>query len=162
MAMLYSDILTREKIKAGKYIVDKFMAEGWEVRCAAWLLHGSMPEDDEWYPGYEIDKEWALHVFVPHYTIEVLTGAYKRIAALRDDCIDRMYGDALAEDYFRVSVEALDNMLARWFINLPAHPVEHPVGERLHFSSNHIRDGFVYNLKQTAGPEREGEWNTKL
>ena len=160
--MLYSDILTREKIKAGKHIVDEFIAEGWEVHCAAWLLHGSVSEDDEWYPGYEIIKEWKLHVFVPHDDHETWIGARNRISALRDACINRMYGETLDEDYFRISVESLDNPLAQWFTSLPAYPMDHPTGHRLSYtSSNHIWDGFVYNLKPAAAPEVEREWNTK-
>lgn len=159
--MLYSDILTREKIKAGKHIIDEFIAEGWEVRCAAWLLHRAMPDDDEWYPGYELVKEWTLHLFVPHNNRETRSCAYNRISALRDACINRMYGDTLSEDYFRISVESLDNPLARWFTNLPAYPMEHPLGHRLPAGSRHIRDGFVYNLQKTTAGKVEREWNTK-
>lgn len=160
--MLYSDILTRETIKAGKHIIDEFIAEGWEVHCAAWLLHGSASEDDEWYPGYEIIKEWKLHVLVPQDNRDALSCARRRISALRDACIDRMYGDALPEDYFRILVEPLDSFLAEWFTSLPAYPMEHPLGHRLPATnSNHIRDGFVYNLKQTAAGKVEREWNTK-
>ena len=160
--MLYCDILTRETIKAGKRIIDEFIADGWAVHCAAWLLHGSASEDDEWYPGYEIIKEWKLHVFVPHDNRETWTGASRRISALRDDCIDRMYSDALPDDYFRILVEPLDSLLAQWFTSLPGYPMEHPLGHRLSATNNnHILDGFVYNLKPAAAPEMEREWNTK-
>ena len=82
--MFYSDILTREKIKAGKFILDRLVEEGWEVHGAAWLLHGELPDEDEWYPGYEIHKDWRLHFFVRHDTREAMMCADHRIPELRN------------------------------------------------------------------------------
>lgn len=156
--MFYADILTREKIKAGKYILDKLAEEGWEVHGAAWLLHGRLPSDDEWYPGYEIFKHWSLHFLVKHYNREAAAYAYNRISELRNAYIDELYDDALFEDYFDVSVDSLDDRLAQWLINRRSSPlVKHPLGYRLRECNNDIRDGFVYNLSKSPAQKAVGQ-----
>ena len=155
--MFYSDILTREKIKAGKFLLDKLVEEGWEVHCAAWLLHGQLPDDDEWYPGYEVLQRWSLHFFVQHDTREARMCANHRISELRDAYIDELYDDALFEDYFVISVDSPDDRLAEWLINRRSRPMENPLGERLHASSRDIRDGFVYNLGKSPAQKKAAQ-----
>ena len=155
--MLYSDILTREKIKAGKFILDKLVEEGWEVQGAAWLLHGDLPDEDEWYPGHEIFKCWKLHFFVRYETRDSMFRADRRISEIRNTYIDESYGDALMEDYFDVGVDSPSDRLAQWVIDQPPHKMEHPLGQRLHRSSNRIRDGFVYNLGKPPEQKKIGQ-----
>ena len=152
--MFFTDILTKEKIKAGKYILNKLVDEGWEVHGAAWLLHGHLPSDDEWYPSYEIFKHWSLHFIVPHDTLEVRINIRCRTLELRDAYINELYSDILAEDYFDISVDSPDTRLAKWLISQNPRPMTHPLGERLRANNRDIRDGFVYNLQKIATPER--------
>ena len=148
--MFFTDILTKEKIKAGKYILNKLVDEGWEVHGAAWLLHGQLPSDDEWYPSYEIFKHWSLHFIVPHDILDIRC----RTLELRDAYINELYSDILAEDYFDISVDSPDDRLAKWLISQNPCPRTHPLGERLRANNRDIRDGFVYNLQKIATPER--------
>ena len=155
--MFYFEILTREKIKAGKFILDKLVEEGWEVHGAAWLLHGDLPDDDEWYPGHEIFKCWSLHFFVQYDTRDSMLRADRRISEIRNAYVDEIYGDALIEDYFDIQVDSPDDGLAQWVIARPRRNTEHPLGQRLYASNNRIRDGFVYNLGTPPEQEKTGQ-----
>ena len=154
--MFYTAILTREKIEAGKSIIDKLLAEGWEVHGAAWLLHGYIPELDEWHPGYESEKTWTLHFLMPTGTPETEDWAYGRVFDLRKAYVDELYDEPLLDDYFDISVSHPDSRLAKCLQELPS--VKHPLGERmtLRYSSS-IREGFVYNLGTPPEQEKTGQ-----
>ena len=147
--MLYTDILTREKIKAGKFIIEKLLEEGWEVHAAAWLLHGYTPEPDEWYPGYESEKTWTLHFLMPRGTPETEDWAFGRVFDLRNAYVSSLYDAPLLEDYFDISVSSPDDWQLKELLEL--HPVNHSLGERRHYRhSPHIKDCFVYNLGKAS------------
>ena len=152
--MFYTDILTREKIRAGKFIIDKLLEEGWEIHGAAWLLHGYIPEPDEWYPGYESEKTWTLHFYMQGGTPETENWAYGRIFDLRKAYVEELYDDALLDDYFEISVSPPDARQMKRLLELP--PPEHPLGERRYYGhSSSIRDCFVYNLGETPATKAE-------
>ena len=151
--MFYADTLTREKIKAGKYIIENLIQEGWDVQAAAWLLHGYTPEPDELYPGYEEHKYWCLHFIMPRGISNTDDWAFGRVRDLQKAYIDDLYEDALFDDQFPVSVNSPGESLANGLLELP--PIKHPLGERkIPKHSRNIRDGFVYNLKKAATQKR--------
>ncbi len=151
--MFYTEVLTREKIKAGKYIIKKLLDEGWDVQAAAWLLHGDTPEPDEWYPGYESTKYWCLSFVMSRGAQSSEDWAFGRVAEIQKAYIDELYDDALYDDYFSVSVISPGESLGKALLELRS--VEHPLGERVssirHWSR--IEDSFVYNLGST--PEQK-------
>lgn len=151
--MFYADLLTREKIKAGKRIMDQLLAEGWEVHGAVWLWRGYAPEPDEWHPGHESGNSWTLHFLMPKGAPETEDWAYGRVFELRNACVAELYGDALFDDYFDISVSPPDDRQLKNLLD--SHPVEHPLGERRRYGpAAPIRDCFVYNLGKSPAQKK--------
>ena len=135
--VLYSDILSREKIEAGKAILDKLIEEGWEVQTAAWIVDADTTV-----------KRWQLCFSLRLEDSESRQQASHRVWELEKACLADLYDVPLYDDTFGASITFQDSLLTKAVFS--KYPVHHPIGQRESF---HFMDSswefFIYNLNHT-------------